>query len=109
MSGTDDLRLRIDIDRLLERLGALAEIGPIDGGGSSRLALTDDDRAGRDLVVTWMHDLGLEVSIDGIGNVVGCARGRRRRRAGDDGLATSTPSAPAVATTATSACSPGSR
>ncbi len=70
MSDGDDLRLRIDVDRLLARLEALAEIGPIDGGGSSRLALTDDDRAGRDLVVTWMRDLGLEVSIDGIGNVV---------------------------------------
>jgi N-carbamoyl-L-amino-acid hydrolase len=70
VSATDDLRLRIDVDRLLERLEALAEIGPIEGGGSSRLALTDDDRAGRDLVVTWMRDLGLDVSIDGIGNVV---------------------------------------
>jgi N-carbamoyl-L-amino-acid hydrolase len=55
----------------LNRLSALAEIGPIDGGGSSRLALTDDDRAGRDLVVTWMRDLGLDVGIDAIGNVIG--------------------------------------
>lgn len=55
--------------RLHSRLAELATIGPIDGGGVSRLALTDDDRAGRDLVVTWMRDLGLEVSIDGIGNV----------------------------------------
>src|SRR6266851_5876668 len=63
--------LRIDGTRLLNRLSALAEIGPIDGGGSSRLALTDDDRAGRDLVVTWMRDLGLDVGIDAIGNVIG--------------------------------------
>ena len=38
--------------------------------GSCRLALTDEDREGRDLVVTWMKDLGLEISIDGIGNVI---------------------------------------
>jgi beta-ureidopropionase / N-carbamoyl-L-amino-acid hydrolase len=62
--------LRINGARLLDRLAALAEIGPIEGGGSSRLALTDDDRRGRDLVVTWMRDLGLDVTIDAIGNVV---------------------------------------
>ena len=45
--------LRIDIDRLIERLAALAEIGAIDGTeGCARLALTNEDRAGRDLVVS---------------------------------------------------------
>jgi N-carbamoyl-L-amino-acid hydrolase len=63
--------LRISLPRLRARLDALAEIGAIDGGGCARLALTDDDRRGRDLVVTWMHDLGLRVDIDEIGNVVG--------------------------------------
>jgi len=61
--------------RLLDRLAALAEIGAIDGTtGSSRLAFTDADGAGRDLVVSWMDDLGLDVTTDGIGNVVGCWR-----------------------------------
>ncbi|MEE3274617.1 MAG: Zn-dependent hydrolase [Actinomycetota bacterium] len=68
--------LRIDGDRLLRRISDLATIGPIDGGGSCRLALTDEDREGRDLVVTWMHDLGLEVAVDGIGNVVAVRPGR---------------------------------
>jgi N-carbamoyl-L-amino-acid hydrolase len=63
--------LRISMPRLRARLDALGEIGSIDGGGSCRLALTDDDRDGRDLVVTWMRDLGLRVDIDEIGNVVG--------------------------------------
>jgi beta-ureidopropionase / N-carbamoyl-L-amino-acid hydrolase len=63
--------LRISLPRLRARLDALAEIGAIDGGGCARLALTDDDRRGRDLVVTWMHDLGLRVDVDEIGNVVG--------------------------------------
>ncbi len=62
--------LRISMARLRARLDALAEIGPIDGGGNARLALTDDDRRGRDLVVTWMRDLGMRVDIDEIGNVV---------------------------------------
>ena len=68
--------LRIDGDRLLRRISDLAAIGPIDGGGSCRLALTDEDRDGRDLVVTWMHDLGLDVAVDGIGNVVAVRPGR---------------------------------
>ena len=68
--------LRIDGDRLLRRIDDLAAIGPIDGGGSCRLALTDDDRAGRDLVVTWTRDLGLDIRIDGIGNVVATRPGR---------------------------------
>jgi N-carbamoyl-L-amino-acid hydrolase len=63
--------LRIDRDRLVSRLMALGEIGAIEGTtGCARLALTDEDKAGRDLVVTWMRDLGLEISIDGIGNVI---------------------------------------
>jgi N-carbamoyl-L-amino-acid hydrolase len=63
--------LRIDGSRLLDRLDALGQIGAIEGGGSCRLALTEADGQGRDLVVGWMHDLGLRVDIDGVGNVVG--------------------------------------
>jgi N-carbamoyl-L-amino-acid hydrolase len=66
--------LRVDGARLWRRLEALGEIGAVLGPngerGCARLALTDADREGRDLVVTWMADLGLEVSIDAIGNVV---------------------------------------
>ena len=33
--------------------------------------LTDADRDGRDVVVAWMHDLGLEVVVDAVGNIIG--------------------------------------
>ena len=60
--------LRIDIGRLVDRLAALAEIGAIDGTeGCARLALTDEDKQGRDLVVSWMRDLDLEITVDGVG------------------------------------------
>ena len=75
-SPIDVSSLEINGGRLMRRLRELAEIGPIDGGGVSRLALTDADKAGRDLVVTWMRDLGLEVSVDAIGNVVATGPGR---------------------------------
>lgn len=74
MSDVDPHDLRIDIGRLLARIDALGEIGRIDGPngewGNARLALTDADGAGRDLVVGWMRDLGMEVWTDAIGNVV---------------------------------------
>ena len=61
---------------LLANLDALARIGAIDGGGCARLALSDEDRQGRDLVVGWMKELGLDVRIDAIGNVIGVRAGR---------------------------------
>lgn len=61
---------------LLDNLDALAQVGAIEGGGCARLALTDEDRAGRDLVVGWMKALGLEVRVDAIGNVIGLRAGR---------------------------------
>lgn len=60
----------------MDQITALAEIGAIDGRGVSRLALSDEDRQGRDLVVSLMRRLGLEVSIDQIGNVLGLRAGR---------------------------------
>lgn len=63
--------LRVNGARLMDRLMSLAEIGAIDGGGCARLALTDADRDGRDLVTSWMSDLGLDVTVDAVGNVIG--------------------------------------
>ena len=71
---------RIDLDRLLGRLDTFNRIGALPGGGNCRLALSDDDRAGRDLLVQWMRELGLAVTIDAIGNIIGVRGGRE-----DDG------------------------
>ncbi len=71
--------LRVDGDRLWARLEALGEIGAVHGPngerGSARLALTDEDRDGRNLVMSWMHDLGLSVVMDAVGNVVATRAG----------------------------------
>ncbi|HLG46671.1 MAG TPA: Zn-dependent hydrolase [Reyranella sp.] len=67
---------KLSARHLLDTLDELARIGAIEGGGCSRLALTDEDKAGRDLVVGWMKALGLEVHIDAIGNVIGLRAGR---------------------------------
>jgi beta-ureidopropionase / N-carbamoyl-L-amino-acid hydrolase len=68
--------LRIDARRLAARIETLGAVGAIEGGGVCRLALSDEDRAGRDCVVGWMRELGLSVTIDGIGNVVAVRAGQ---------------------------------
>ena len=67
--------LRIDGERLMRRLDELARIGALEGGGNCRLAFSDEDKAGRDLVVGWMREAGLTVSIDRFGNVTGTRPG----------------------------------
>ena len=64
----------IDPRRLLDRINALGDVGSTNDGGCCRLALTDEDKAGRDLVVSWMRDLNLEIEVDAIGNVFGTWR-----------------------------------
>lgn len=72
----NDASLRINRTRMMARLDELAAIGAIDDGGCCRLALTDEDRAGRDLVSDWMRSLGMQVRVDAIGNIVGQRAGR---------------------------------
>jgi N-carbamoyl-L-amino-acid hydrolase len=61
--------LRINGPRLWTSLMDLARIGATDKGGVKRLALTDLDRQGRDLVVQWGKEAGLSITVDRIGNV----------------------------------------
>src|SRR5215471_183092 len=70
--------LTVNGPRLLGALDELAAIGAIEGGGCARLALSDEDKAGRDLVVGWMKASGLDVHIDAIGNVIGVRAGREK-------------------------------
>jgi N-carbamoyl-L-amino-acid hydrolase len=60
--------LRVNGERLWGSLMELAAIGATDKGGVCRLALTDLDKRGRDLVLGWARDAGMTVTIDKIGN-----------------------------------------
>ncbi|MGE3797154.1 MAG: Zn-dependent hydrolase, partial [Thermomicrobiales bacterium] len=70
------MNLRIDRDRLLASLDELARIGATAGGGVTRLALSDEDKAGRDLLARWMTGAGLDVRVDDFGNMTGVRAGR---------------------------------
>ncbi len=67
--------MKVQAERLVADLEALAEVGDTGDGGNCRLALTDDDAGGRELVVGWMRGLGLDVRVDRIGNVVATRAG----------------------------------
>lgn len=70
MTTQNDLAsLRIDGDRLWSSLMTLTEIGATPKGGCRRLTLTGEDRRGRDLVIEWGKQAGLEVTVDQISNV----------------------------------------
>jgi N-carbamoyl-L-amino-acid hydrolase len=68
--------LRINGERLWASLMELAKIGATPKGGVKRLALTDLDKQGRDLVVGWGREAGLSITVDRIGNVF-MRRGRK--------------------------------
>lgn len=62
--------MEINKHRLLETLNTLGTLG-INETGRSRLAASDEDKAGRDYVVGLMKAAGLEVVVDKIGNIFG--------------------------------------
>lgn len=60
--------LRVNGERLWASLMELARIGATEKGGVCRLALTELDKQGRDLVIGWAKEAGMTVTVDKIGN-----------------------------------------
>ena len=54
----------------------MARIGATPGGGVTRLAASDEDRAGREQLNAWMAEAGLTVLVDDFGNMTGCRGGQ---------------------------------
>lgn len=74
--------LTIDGDRLWSDLMELATIGAYDDEatdliGVNRQSLTDEDAAGRRLVIRWMEEAGLIVTVDPMGSIFGRRAGLR--------------------------------
>ena len=71
--------LRVDGARLWDSLAELARVGATARGGVCRLALSDADREGRDLVARWGREAGLALTVDAIGNAFLRRPGRNDR------------------------------
>jgi beta-ureidopropionase / N-carbamoyl-L-amino-acid hydrolase len=67
--------LSIDAGRLLGRIWQLGQIGRGGERKLTRLAASDEDKAGRDTLIAWLKDAGLEIAVDRIGNLFGIWRG----------------------------------
>lgn len=61
----------IDGAGLIARLAKLGSVGRDGSGRLTRLAGSDADKAGRDLLCDWMQAVGLQIEIDRIGNIYG--------------------------------------
>lgn len=61
--------MRIDAERLAQRLGALSRIGATPQGGVTRLALSAEDCAARAMVLEWCTARGMVWRRDEIGNL----------------------------------------
>ncbi|MDU0113245.1 Zn-dependent hydrolase [Psychrosphaera aquimarina] len=61
--------LNINGERLWQSLMDMAQIGATKKGGCNRQALTDLDKQGRDLFITWCEDAGMTIRIDEMGNI----------------------------------------
>ncbi len=61
----------VNEERLLGRLRELGSIGRDKDGRLVRLAASDADKHGRDRLIAWMQEAGLDVAVDRIGNIFG--------------------------------------
>lgn len=66
----------INDERLWQSLMMMAEIGATAADGCNRQALTDEDRAGRDLFRRWCEEAGCRVDVDAMGNMFARRPGR---------------------------------
>ena len=67
----------IDSGRLWDSLMEMAAVGATPAGGVRRLALSDEDRAARDLLVRWLGDAQCTVRVDDLGNIYGHREGEQ--------------------------------
>ena len=63
--------MKIDRTRLERFIEDLGRIGATPRGGLTRVALTDEDKRGRDWLVAQMREAGCRVSVDQMGNIFG--------------------------------------
>jgi N-carbamoyl-L-amino-acid hydrolase len=64
-------QLRVNGERIVKHILALAEFGKNPQGGVSRVAYSDADKQGREYVLGLLRDAKLDVTVDAAGNLIG--------------------------------------
>lgn len=68
--------LRVNPERIVQRLEELAAFGKNEQGGVSRVAFSEADVQAREYIIGEMIKAGLDVRIDAAGNIIGRREGR---------------------------------
>ena len=67
--------LRVNHNRLEQRIEKLAEYGKTKEGGVNRVAFSEKDIQSREYILSLMYDAGLKIHIDEAGNIIGRREG----------------------------------
>ncbi len=67
--------------RLWRSLVDMGKVGALPHGGCCRTALSAEDKAGRDLFVSWCREAGCEIAFDVVGNIFARRPGKDPKRA----------------------------
>ncbi|WP_161493852.1 M20 family metallo-hydrolase [Virgibacillus necropolis] len=67
--------MEINLDRIIEQFNLMSNVGIDSNGGITRLALSQEDKEARDLLVSWMKNVGLSIRVDDVGNIYGRREG----------------------------------
>lgn len=67
--------MKINATRLKERMDRINAIAVTEDDGMMRLALSDADKEARDLLVSWMREIDMEVKVDDMGTIYGVLKG----------------------------------
>jgi len=70
--------LRINGDRLWNRIHSMAKIGATPNGGVHRLALSQEDKRSRDLFIKWGQSIDCKTRVDAMGNIFVRLEGTKR-------------------------------
>ncbi|MEM6378494.1 MAG: Zn-dependent hydrolase [Bacteroidota bacterium] len=70
--------IKINGKRHWQRLMDMAKIGGTPKGGVCRVALTDEDKLGRDLFIKWCKEASCKIEIDQMGNIFARRPGKNK-------------------------------
>ncbi|MEC8832234.1 MAG: Zn-dependent hydrolase [Bacteroidota bacterium] len=73
--SAQDLTIKINQDRLEDRIYQLAEFGKQENGETERVAFSDADIQARQWVIQTLQGFAMEVKIDPAGNIIGTRQG----------------------------------